>query len=58
MVHMEKDYIGNHWYTTCTLSMLSFSTVHIEMDYIDKDYICNHWYTTSISFPTFQFSYF
>ena len=41
MVHIEKDYIGNHWYTTSTHSMQSFSMVHME-----KDYIGNLWYTT------------
>ena len=39
MVHIEKGYIGAHWYTTSTLSMYSFSMVHIEKEYIEKGYI-------------------
>ncbi len=42
MVHIEKDYVDNHWYTTSTLSMESFLMVHIEKDYIQKHYIGNH----------------
>ena len=30
--HIEKEYIGNHWYTTSTLSMYFFSMVHIEKE--------------------------